>query len=429
MRSSSTMGRDWRLLWSASAVSTVGDGAFLAVLPLLAATITTDPRLIAGVTAWGTLPWLLAALPAGALADRLDPRRTMAGAQLVQAALVAGLATATLAGAGRIAVVYAIAFALGLAETLVKVSAQKLLTAAVPADRLEQANGRQNGTFFANKQFLGPPLGALLFAYAASLPLWLCVLTFTGSALLIWRIRVRPDAPAARTTTLRADIGEGVRWVARHRLIRTVALLAGVANLANFLAMATFVLFARERLGATDAQYGVVVALTGVGGILGSVLSSRIVTVLGGRRTATITLFTTPLAMIALGLLARDIVTLAVLASVTSFGAALWNVASASMRQRSVPAPLMGRVSSVGLLLSWGTQPIGAVLGGLIATWWGLAAPWLAGGGLRLAAALLALPVLAAWPTDSASDRASDHRASHAVNSAKSPAPTARPAQ
>lgn len=402
------MGRDWRLLWSASAVSTLGDGAFLAVLPLLAATITSDPRLIAGVTAWGTLPWLLAALPAGALADRLDPRRAMSWAQLAQALLVAGLAAATLAGAGRIAVVYAIAFALGLAETLVKVSAQKLLTATVAADRLEQANGRQNGTFFANKQFLGPPLGALLFSFAAALPLWLCVLTFAGSALLVWRIRTRPDVPDARITTLRAEIGEGVRWVAGHRLIRTVSLLAGVANLANFLAMATFVLFARERLGASDAEYGVIVALTGIGGILGSLLSRRIVAAIGGRWTATVTLFTIPLAMIALGLFARDIATLAALASVTSFGAALWNVASASMRQRAVPTALMGRVSSVGLLLAWGTQPIGALLGGLVASWWGLAAPWLAGGGLRLAAALLAVPVLAAWPANG-----SDHRANH----------------
>jgi predicted MFS family arabinose efflux permease len=188
--------------------------------------------------------------------------------------------------------------------------------------------------------------------------------------------------------------------MAGHRLIRTVSLLAGVANLANFLAMATFVLFARQRLGASDVQYGLIVALSGIGGVLGSLLSRRVVATLGGRRAATITLFSTPLAMIALGLFARDVATVAALASMTSFGAALWNVASASMRQRSVPAELMGRVSSVGLLLAWGTQPVGAILGGLVADWWGLAAPWLAGGGLRLVTAVLALPALAAWPAD-----------------------------
>jgi MFS family permease len=403
-------GRDWHLLWTAGAVSTLGDGAFLAALPLLAATMTSDPRLIAGVTAWGTLPWLLAALPAGVLADRVDARRAMTRVQLTQALLVGVLAALTLAGPTEllaprastprlgITAIYAVAFALGLAETLAKVAAQKLIPAVVPADQLEHANGRQNATLFANRQFLGPPLGALLFSVAASLPLWACTLTFAGSALLASRIRTRTSPAAKPARSMRADIAEGVRWLAGNRLLRTLSLLSGVANLANFMAMATFVLFARELLAVSDAQYGVVVALTGVGGVLGSLLSRRIVAEFGARRTVTVTIFSTPLAMIALGLLARDVVTLAALASVTSFGASLWNVSSASLRQRTVPAELMGRVSSVGLLLAWGTQPVGAVLGGLVAGWLGLAAPWIVAGALRLIAALLALRPLATWP-------------------------------
>ncbi|GAA1614571.1 MFS transporter [Saccharothrix algeriensis] len=388
--------RDWHLLWTASAVSTIGDGAFLAVLPLLAASMTADPRLIAGVTAWGTLPWLLAALPAGALADRWDARRTMARFQVAQALLLGALAAATLTAVCGVAVLYAAAFAVGLAETMVKVSAQKLVPAVVGARDLERANGRQNATVFANRMFLGPPLGALLFSLAASLPLWWCASTFAVSAALAWRIRT-PTTPGHRRT-LRVEIGEGVRWLGSNRLLRTLSLLSGVANLANFMAMATFVLFARERLGVSDAAYGVVVALTGVGGVLGSLLSDRIVGTLGGRRTVTVTIFATPVAMIALGLFAQDVLTLTLLASVTSFCASLWNVASSSVRQRTVPAALMGRVSSVGLLLAWGTQPVGALLGGFVAGWWGLAAPWLIAGGVRLLAALLALRPLASWP-------------------------------
>src|SRR4051812_28126569 len=97
------LGRDWRLLWTASVISTLGDGAFLAVLPLLALTMTTDPRLIAGVTAWGTLPWLLASLPAGAVVDRCDARRSMVLAQGAQALLVTLLAAVTMLNAGHIA--------------------------------------------------------------------------------------------------------------------------------------------------------------------------------------------------------------------------------------------------------------------------------------------------------------------------------------
>ncbi|NUO55647.1 MAG: MFS transporter [Hamadaea sp.] len=390
--------RDWRLLWSAGAISSLGDGAFLAALPLLASTMTTDPQLIAGVTAWGTLPWLLAALPAGALADRLDARRTLSFVQLAQALLIGALAVLVMLRSGGILAVYAVAFAVGLAETLAKVSGQRLLPVVVDPAGLEKANGRQNAALFANRQFLGQPLGAFLFSVAAGLPFWVDVASFLVSALLV-RSLSRSAPGVADRRALRSEIAAGVRWLASHPLLRTLSLLAGVANLANFLAMATFVLFVRDRLGVSDAAYGVVVALTGVGGVLGSFLSARIVGRFGGRRTVLTTLFVTPTAMIVLGLYAHDIVTLTALASITTFSASLWNVAVMSLRQRTVPAELMGRVASVGLLLAFGTQPIGALLGGLVAGWWGLAAPWIVAGVVRLVAAVASLRPLTRWPT------------------------------
>ncbi|MEV0272137.1 MFS transporter [Hamadaea sp. NPDC050747] len=388
--------RDWRLLWSAGAISSLGDGAFLAALPLLASTMTTDPQLIAGVTAWGTLPWLLAALPAGALADRLDARRTLSFVQLAQALLIGALAVLVMLRSGGILAVYAVAFAVGLAETLAKVSGQRLLPVVVDPAGLEKANGRQNAALFANRQFLGQPLGAFLFSVAAGLPFWVDVASFLVSALLV-RSLSRSAPGVADRRALRSEIAVGVRWLASHPLLRTLSLLAGVANLANFLAMATFVLFVRDRLGVSDAAYGVVVALTGVGGVLGSFLSARIVGRFGGRRTVLTTLFVTPTAMIVLGLYAHDIVTLTALASITTFSASLWNVAVMSLRQRTVPAELMGRVASVGLLLAFGTQPIGALLGGLVAGWWGLAAPWIVAGVVRLVAAVASLRPLTRW--------------------------------
>jgi MFS family permease len=393
------LGRDWRLLWTASAVSTVGDGAFLAVLPLLAATMTSDPRLVAGVTAWGTLPWLLAALPAGALVDRMDARRAMTSVQLVQGVLVASLAAATMAHAGRLAVLYAVAFAVGVAETMAKVAAQKLVPAVVSADRLEQANGTQNATMFAALGFVGPLVGTTLFTVATPLPFWADVATYALSAVLVARIAAptRPSVTAARRA-LRREILDGLHWLARHRLLRTLSLLSGVANFANYLAQATLVLFARERLGLGHLGYGLLLALMATGGIAGSLASRRILARFGGRAVVVGTIFSTPTALIAIGLFARDLVTMAVLASVTTVGASLWNVASGSLRQRSVPAEILGRVTSVGLLLAWGAQPLGAVASGLVAGWFGLAAPWLIAGGIRLAAALLALPTLRRWP-------------------------------
>jgi Na+/melibiose symporter-like transporter len=328
----------------------------------------------------------------------MDARQLRYRVQLVQALLVGALAALVTWQAASIVIVYAIAFGLGLAETMAKVAGQKLVPAVVAAQRLDVANGQHNAVTFSCQQLLGPALGALMFTVGMAVAFWADMLTFVASALLVWRIAVtRAPSTGRPVLTLRSQIAEGFRWLAANRLLRTLSLLSGAANLANFMAMATFVLFAKQRVGVSDAGYGVLVAMMAVGGILGSLLSSRIVRTLGGRVTVTLTIFATPLAMLGIGLFARDVVTLTLLAAVTSLGASLWNVASSSLRQRTVPAELLGRVSSVGLLLAWGTQPIGALLGGFIAGSLGLAAPWLIGAGIRALAAIAALPALRQW--------------------------------
>lgn len=393
----SELGRDWRLLWTASSISTLGDGAFLAALPLLAVTVTQDPRLIAGVTVAGTLPWLLTMLPAGALADRSDGRRMMRTAQLVQAAAVALLAAFQ---GGHIALIYAVAFILGVAETAAKAGAQKLIPAVVPGHLLETANGRQQATQSVVQQFIGPPLGGLLFVLALPLPFWVDAVTFALSAFLVSRIRLTPRVPSPRRA-LRTEIADGLRWLNRHRLLRAICVQSGVANLCFAMTSATLVLFARERVGLGEIGYGVLLATMAFGGVAGGLLSGRLIRRIGGRTAVTATIIATPLAWLAIGLFGRDLVTIAVFATVTSFSASVWNVATGSLRQREVPPELLGRVTSAHLVVAWGMQPIGALVGGLVAAGFGLSAPWLVAGGVRLVAALFTLPRLrnrAGWP-------------------------------
>jgi MFS family permease len=411
----SFVNRDWRLLWAANGISSLGDGALLAALPLLAATLTRDPRLIAGVTAWGTLPWLLAALPAGALADRTDGRRLMSGAQLLQGVLVAVLAVLSMVHAGRIAgeiaVVYAVAFAIGVAETAVKGAGQTLVPAIVPPEQLERANGRFGATQFAAEEFLGPPLGSLLFAVATPLPFWVDAATFAVSAMLVLRMRARRRphrAPLGHLPHLphlphrSVKVAEGLRWLARHPLLRVLSGLAAVANLANTMALSTLVLFATQRLHIGPGGYGLLLGAMAAGGVLGSLVSRVVIERLGGRAVVTTTVMLTPAAQLAIAFAGRDPVTVAVLAVVCSACASLWNVATMSLRQRLVPAELRGRVGNAGLALAWGAQPVGAVLGGLVAGSFGLAAPWLLAGLLRLVTALAAMPALRRWPSAAA---------------------------
>jgi MFS family permease len=153
----------WRL-WSASGLSNLADGLVKIALPLVAVTLTDSPGLVAGVTLAVTLPWLLFALPAGALADRVDRRLAMVTANVVRAAAVAVLAVTLVLGLesspAAIWALYAVALLLGTAETVYDTCAQSILPQVVSRDRLPRANGRLIAAELTANEFVGPPLGA-----------------------------------------------------------------------------------------------------------------------------------------------------------------------------------------------------------------------------------------------------------------------------
>jgi hypothetical protein len=195
-------------LWTASAVSNLGDGATLVAGPLLAATLTRDPRLVAGLADAQRLPWLLFSLVSGALVDRLDRRLLMVRVDAVRCAAVGLLGVAVLADAATLPLLYGVFFALGTAETLFDNAAVSIVPAVVPKDRLATANGRLLGVQMVANELVAPPLGGLLFATAAAVPFLLDAGSFAAAAALVaamgGRFRVerprgrRPDHPARR---------------------------------------------------------------------------------------------------------------------------------------------------------------------------------------------------------------------------------------
>ncbi|WP_194923831.1 MFS transporter [Catenulispora pinisilvae] len=390
------LGRDWHVLFTASAVSVLGDGAFVAALPLLAAGYTRDPRLISGLTVAGTLPWLVFSLQAGAIADRTESRRLSIRAQGWQ--LICVLAVGLLAmdrGAGwGLAALYVLAFALGMAAALAKSASQPLMTSVVPRDRLISANGQLYTAQSVAKDFVGPALGAALFALTPTLPFWADAVTFAASMLLIARLP-RSGAPAvlpgAGRRSLRADVKEGLTWLAHHRLLRTTTMLSAAANFGSTMGAATLVLYVGTH------HYGVLLSIAAIGGVIGGLMSRAAVARLGGRVVARVCSSVTPVAGIGIGLFGPNLFVVAGLLAVVSMSASLWNVAVVSQRQRLVPPHLLGRVSSAGIMVMWGMQPLGALAGGLIASGFGLAAPWVVGGSLRIVASVLAIRPLREW--------------------------------
>src|SRR5690349_2878012 len=262
----------WRLWW-ANAISSTGDGAFVAALPLLAVTISRDPRLVAVVTAAVYLPWMVLSLPAGALVDRYDRATLMWRAQAVQAAVVAAVAILVVFRTANIAVLGLAGLLLGSAEVVFSNAAQAVLPALVPPELLARANGSQQVSLTVGESFLGPPAGSLLFAAAAALPFGLDAASFAGSAALLARLPRTGAAADGAGSGIRARIAEGLRWLGQHRLLRVVAVLLGIFNFANQTGQAVLVLLATQVLHTGTRGYGLLLAATAVGSVVGGLMS------------------------------------------------------------------------------------------------------------------------------------------------------------
>ena len=278
------LGPEYGKLWTASTLSNLGDGVALVAGPLLIASLTRDPVLVAGIAFAQRLPWLLFSLISGALVDRLDRRRVMWTVDAFRTVLLGFLGLAVLLNFVSIPLLYAVFFLMGTAETLFDTASVSTLPAMVPRENLEKANGRLYGAQIVANQFAGRPLGGFLFAVAASVPFFLDAGSFAAAAALV--LFMRGKFKAERTegtppTTLWAEISEGLRWLWGNRLLRTLAISLGIMNLMTSVRLSIFVLFAQERLGLGSVGYGLLLTSTAVGGVMGSLAAERFVGWLG----------------------------------------------------------------------------------------------------------------------------------------------------
>jgi MFS family permease len=380
-----------RVLW-ANTVSSVGDGVYVAALPLLAVTVTRDPRLIALVSAAAFAPWLVLSLPAGVFVDRYDRGMLMRRSQVVQGLTVTVSAVLVLVHEVDIALLVLLAFLLGSAEVVFSNAAQSVLPDLVPQEQLPKANGNLQVSLTIGETFAGPPLGSVLFAASRALPFGLDACTFFGSAALLTGLP-RPASPAAEHPPMRAQVAEGLRYLSRHRLLRVVAVLAGVAGAGSQLGQSTLVLLAVQILHTGTLGYGLLWTASAAGAILGGMTAPALTGKLGTRPSLILALVATGAAFAGIGF-APDAVVAGALFAVNGYSVTMWNVVAVSLRQRIVPRELLGRVNSVYRMINWGLFPVGAIAGGFVAKEFGLRAPYVLGGIAIAVAAIAALPVL-----------------------------------
>ncbi len=388
------LGRPFLKLWLATAISNLGDGARLTALPLLAATITREPLAISGLLFAGKLPWLLLSLHSGAIADRVDRRKLIAGVTIGRGIVMALLAFAAIAGNVTLPMIYAVALIQGIGEVFADNASFALLPSLVPRSRLEDANGRLESAVIVANEFAGPALGGLLFAVAIALPFSLDAVSFLGAALLIATL---PKSPSLRVTeqhtTIRTDIAEGLRWMWHNSTLRDLSLIACATNLVLFATFSIQVLFVLEVLGLSAQGFGIFLAVEALGAVGGSLIAAKLRKRWGVARTVALALATAAVANLMLAMTTAWVFAGA-MAMLVSVGGGVWNVVTNSFRQQATPDELLGRVQSSHRLLSWGAMPIGTLLGGAVSAAFGLHAPFLVAGLVLTALAFLVAAVL-----------------------------------
>ncbi len=365
--------RNYRLLFSAHAITNLGDGVSSLAFPWLATLITRDPMAVAIVAAAVHLPWFLFSIPAGVITDRGDRRRLMVQADVLRLLLTFGvvaliLTTPVFPPAGSpwpmIAALAGLAFLLGSAEVVRDNAAQTLLPSVVSEDALERANGRLWSVEQIMGSFVGPPLAGLLIAWAVPVPFVFDAVTFGLAAWLIWMLALPPRAQPKRRAVW-SEAAEGWRWMKGHPVILRLAVLLGALNALNMMAMTVLVLFSQERLGLGAAGHGLLMTAGAAGGVVGGMICPWIVARLGGQSSLRLALILFPLPYLAIAVWPSVWVVAAAL-FLEMAAALLWNVVTVSYRQRIIPDDLLGRVNSLYRFFGWGMIPLGALAGGWI---------------------------------------------------------------
>jgi len=373
------LGAGYRWLVGSSWTSNLGDGIALAAGPLLVASQTRDPFLVSLAVLLQRLPWLLFGLHAGAIADRVDRKRLVIGADLARVAVLGLLCVSIATGWVGIAVVLGALFLIGVAEVFADTASGTLLPMLVGKADLGTGYARLQFGFITLNQIAGAPLGALLFAVGLAVPFGAQMACLLLAALQVSRIRL-PAGPVrdAAGAHVRRDIVEGVRWLLDHKPVRTLALVIFSFNITWAASWAVLVLYSLEVLDMGPVGYGLLTTAAAVGGLVTTPCYGWL-----ERRVPLATLMRVCLLLEVVMHLGFAVTTEPVVALAIMFGfgayAFVWGTLSQAVRQRAVPMELQGRVGAVYGVGVFGGMVVGSGLGGLLASAWGVTAPFWVG--------------------------------------------------
>ena len=338
----------------------------MAAGPLLVASQTDDPFLVALSALLQWLPPLIFGPFAGALTDRLDRRVIVIVVDLVRVVVLLLLAAAIVGGLVSVVVVLTAMFLLGTAEMFADNAASTLLPMIVDRDDLAVANARLLTGFITVNQLVVPPIGAALFVAGMSIPFFSQAILVLLGAILIRRVVVRADHDVRLRGPIRHDIAQGFRWAMRHPAIRTLIVTILIFNVTFGAAWSVLVLYATERLGLGEVGFGLVTTMGALGGIVGTLAYDWITRRVSLGNIMRVGLIIETLTHLGLALTRTPWVALTIF-FVFGAHAFVWGTTSITIRQRAVPVELHGRVGSVNMVGVYGALVLGSAVGGLVA--------------------------------------------------------------
>ena len=384
------LGGTYHRFWTAGVSTNLADGLLAVALPLIAAALTQDPLLVAGLTVARYLPWLLLAPLSGVLLDRVDRLRALVVSNTVAATTVALLALALVTGHATVGVLYAAVFVVMCCETVTDPASRIAVTLIVPRRLLDRANSRAEGGRLVAQEFAAAPVGAVLFTVAAVIPVAGAAVSYALCAVLaatvVAILRRRPlDRPAVEPRDDRPaqsalrDLLEGLRYVFGDRLLRRLAVCNAGTMIGLNMGTAVLVLYATQRLDLSASLFGVFLAGMAVGGLLGAFVAGWVLRRLG-RRTAFLGGYLGMAAMLlGLGVNSHAAVAAALLVGL-GLCMTVSNIAGSVFFQSVVPDRIRARAGNVHRTVAWGATPLGALLGGVLGRV-DLGLPYLVGGG------------------------------------------------
>jgi MFS family permease len=391
------MGPAFNRMWAASIISNLSDGVLLAAAPLLAIALTDNTVLISAVGACVSLPWLLFAIPIGAVVDRVDRRHILATANTTRGVVVGLLALSISLHTVNIYQLMISAFVIGICEVASDTTSQSLIPQVLDKDNFEKGNSRLSISEVVVQGFIGAPMSGFLYATAIALPFFFNSVGFIVAALLalsipIQHLQIARENSDEPKKSFRDDMKFGINYLVNDKTLRRLVLTTSFIGVCYSMATATMVLFLVKELDLPKQLFGVMLTVQGIGAIIGGVVAPKASAKFGRSRVMTFGIVSSSILILLQGFAPNYFVSVA-LGSLGSFTISQWNILLMSTYQTVIPKEIYGRIHGTRRTLVWGLMPIGSLLGGVLAHH-GLRLPMYVGGIIASAISITSIKFL-----------------------------------